>query len=63
MNTVLPIERAVGAKEIENLDEEMSPTESILGPVDTVQPIFGAHGFMRGITISADGLQNNNSEI
>lgn len=58
-----PTERVVRAKETVNLDEEISPIESILGPVDTAQPIFGARGIMRGITISADRRQYSKYSI
>lgn len=60
---ISPTERVMGAKETVNLDEEISPTESILGPIDTAQPIFGAHGIMRGITISADRRQYSKYSI
>lgn len=62
-DTRLPIERVVKAKESVNLGEEISPTESILGPVDTAQPIFGAHGIMRGIMISSDRRQYSKYSI
>lgn len=55
--------RVVRAEEAVNLDEEISPTESILGPVDPSQPIFGAHGIMRGIMISADRRQHSKYSI
>ena len=45
--------RDVRAKEA---DEDISPSESILA-IDTAQPIFGANGIMRGITMSADRRQ------
>lgn len=56
-DTMAPFKEVVRAKEAVNLDEEISPSESILGPVDTAQPIFGANGIMRGITISVDRRQ------
>lgn len=56
-DTIAPFKRAVRAKEAVHLDEEISPPESILGPVDSAQPIFGANGIMRGITISVDRRQ------
>lgn len=57
-DTVAPVKRVVMAKEAVNLDQDISPSESNLGPIDTAaQPIFGANGIMRGITISVDRRQ------
>lgn len=61
--TMSPTKRVVKAKKTLNLDEEISPTEGILGPVDTTQPIFGAHGIMRGITMSPDRRQYSKYSI
>ena len=56
-DTMAPFKGVVRAKEAGNLDEGISPSESKPGPVDTAQPIFGANGIMRGITISFDRRQ------
>lgn len=56
-DTMAPVKRVVRAKEAVNLDEDISPSESILGPIDSAQPIFGPKGIMRGIRISADRRQ------
>ena len=52
--TVVPFKKDVRAKEAANLDKDILPFESILGPIDTAQPIFGANGIIQGITISVD---------
>ena len=51
---ILLFQRDTRTKEAANLDEDILPSGSILGPINTAQSIFGANGIMQKITISAN---------